>query len=384
MLRMDTNYAKQLLQKYQQGHCNDKEKTLVEEWYKQLQETGELQWNEEEKQKWQVTMESHLLNKINESGSSTTPVHRIHLLRRARWWAAAVIIIMLGIGSYVILSKPKKQEAIVNVQPAKDVAAPDKTKAFITMADGKIIYLDSMSVGTIGEVNNVTISKSADGKIVYSGNANEVVYNTLNNPRGSKVIDMKLSDGSHVWLNAGSSVTYPMAFTGNERKVSITGEAYFEVAHDATKPFIVNQGDMNVQVLGTHFNVNAYDDEENIKITLLEGLVKVNTKTANTLLKPSQQAMLSGNGQLAINNNVDVDAVMAWKNGLFNFKKANIQTVMRQLARWYDVEVEFEGKMPATLFGGEIQRNILLSKVLANLEKNGVRFRIEGKKIIVL
>src|SRR5258705_7986378 len=229
---------------------------------------------------------------------------------------AASILLAVGLGSYFLFFDKGKQKEIVKADNTitNDVQAPKVTKALITTADGKIITIDSLTSFSQG---NVKIVKTVDGKIVYSGAASEVSYNTLTNPTGSKVIDMTLTDGSRVWLNAGSSVTYPVSFTANERKVKITGEAYFEVQHDANKPFIVSKGETSVQVLGTHFNVNAYDDEDNIKVTLLEGSVKVSTMydVRGTMLRPGQQAQIATDIKVA--GNVDLDEVMAWKNGLF-------------------------------------------------------------------
>jgi ferric-dicitrate binding protein FerR (iron transport regulator) len=195
---------------------------------------------------------------------------------------------------------------------------------------------------------------------------------------------MTLSDGSKVWLNAGSSVRFPVAFTGNERKVSITGEAYFEVARDAYKPFIVKDINRNaeVQVLGTHFNVNTYDDEPVMKVTLLEGAVKVIKGISTRLLKPGQQAQVGSD--VKVITGIDTEEVMAWKNGRFQFKKASLQEVMRQVARWYDVEIVYEGKIIPQEFGGKMQRDLKLSEVLEGLAKSQVHFRIEKKKVVVM
>ena len=316
-----------------------------------------------------------------QSTDSPPRVHRIHF-RLARWWAAAAILIM-AIGSYFIFfNKTEKKPEIATVD-TKDVQAPSTTKATITLANGKIIYLDSINNGTISIENNVTVIKTADGKIIYSGNANEVVYNTLHNPRGSKVIDMQLSDGSHVWLNAGSSVTYPVAFVGNERKVSITGEAYLDVTHNPAMPFKLKKGEMEVTVLGTKFNVNAYDDEADIKVTLLEGSVKVSNGPANGILKPGQQAQVGRD--IKIVSNVDLEEVMAWKNGKFQFgEKADIGMIMRQIARWYDVDVEYKGTFTKH-FGGSISREVNVSQVLKVLQTTGnVNYKVEGRKVTVM
>lgn len=191
-----------------------------------------------------------------------------------------------------------------------------------------------------------------------------------------------LADGSHVWLNTGSSVTYPVAFGKNERKVFVTGEAYFEVAHDASRPFIVKKADMEITVLGTHFNVNAYDDENSIRVTLLEGAVKVKKGHASEMLSPGQQAEVVNTG-IAVANTVNTEAVMAWKNGYFHFGNTGIAELMKQLARWYDIDIVYKGEVPQRAFGGEISRNANLSQILNILNESNVKCRLEGKKLII-
>jgi ferric-dicitrate binding protein FerR (iron transport regulator) len=194
-----------------------------------------------------------------------------------------------------------------------------------------------------------------------------------------------LADGSKVWLNAESSITFPTAFIGKERNVEIKGEAYFEVAHNAQMPFNVKVKNMTVQVLGTHFNVNAYDDENWIKTTLLEGSIKVSKGSDSKIIKPGEQAQTeNGDNSLIAVQAVDPDEVVAWKNGLFHFNNAGLPEVMHQLSRWYDVDVVYNGPVPKRKFGGEMQSNLKLSQVLELLEKNEVNFKIEGKKIIVM
>jgi hypothetical protein len=309
-----------------------------------------------------------------------TPVIPMYKRSFFRIAVAASIIILIGLGGYFLfVNSHRKKVEIVNVPTLKDVEAPKVTRAMITLADGRQISIDSLNTFTQG---NVQVSRTEDGKIVYTGSAKEVIYNTLTNPRGSKVIDMTLADGSHIWLNAGSSITYPVAFTGNDRKVSMTGEAYLEVAHNSTLPFTVSKGDVNVQVLGTKFNVNAYDDESDIKITLIEGSVKVNKGSVTSLLKPGQQAQVTS--EIKVVTGINIDEVMAWKNGLFSFNRADIQTLMREVSRWYDVEVVYQGAPPIMQFGGKLERSLNLSQVLKALEKSEVHFKVEGKKIIVL
>jgi len=233
--------------------------------------------------------------------------------------------------------------------------------------------------------------KNADGGIIYDGALRQaqgdIQYNTLTNPKGSKVVDMTLSDGTRVWLNAGSSVTYPVAFVGKERKVTIDGEAYFEVTHNVAMPFKVSKGNMEVTVLGTHFNVNAYDDDAIIKVTLLEGSVRASTGSAgqSVIIRPGEQALAIDNGKLTIEKGIDLDAVMAWKNGRFQFEGVGIDEVMKQVGRWYDVEVVYEAKPKEQHFRGGIARDVEASKLFKMLEATGaVHFRIEGRKVIVI
>ena len=308
-------------------------------------------------------------------------------VRNIRWWipatAAAVLIFVV---SYFI-SQPGSHsndtvKSIVQ-QPATDVKPPAANRAMIQLANGTSVYLDSTTKGQLALEDNVKLVKLDDGKIAYKGTTTETIYNTLYNPKGSRPVDMTLSDGSRVWLNAGSSVTYPVTFTGKERKVSIDGEAYFEVTHDEQKPFIVTKGEMETRVLGTHFNIKAYDEEDEIRVTLLEGSVSVAKNAAGSILKAGQQAQVK-NG-IKVNSDVDLEAVMAWKNGRFIFQGTGTEETLREIARWYDVELEFRGKPLEQHFGGDISRNVEASKVFEMLENTGaLHVRIEGKKIIVL
>lgn len=306
-----------------------------------------------------------------------------------RWAVAASIILIIGIGTYFLFSiKTSGRHEIVKMTEAEnDVKAPETNRAIVILANGQKIPLDSAVSGQLATQGNVKLVKLANGQIAYETLAGEMLteikYNTLENPRGSKVIDMTLVDGSRVWLNAGSSVTYPVAFVGNERKVTITGEAYFEVTHDRSKPFLLSKGDLQIEVLGTHFNVNAYDDENDIKVTLLEGSVKIKKGNFAGLLKPGQQAMVSSD--IKIGDDANVEEIMAWKNGKFDFgEAADISTIMKQISRWYDVEVEYKGIIKGHI-GGTISRNINASQVFRMLEKTGLAtFQIDGKKVIVI
>lgn len=320
---------------------------------------------------------------------------RIQLWKRIA--VAASIIGVLFVAGYWLMNKKTTDDpsTIAQDQNTKDVPAPDKNRAQIKLADGSVVYLDSVGNGELANMNGVKVVKTADGRIEYSSEqgvlSGELKYNTLFNPRGSQVMNMTLADGSRVWLNAGSSVTYPIAFIGKERNVTITGEAYFEIAHDKTKPFKVSKGETTVEVLGTHFNVNAYDDESEIKVTLLEGKVNVSTKydVRGATIKPGEQAIANpstpangGTGSLRVMKDVDVEQVMAWKNGSFVFGEAmSAEEIMRQIARWYDVEVVYE-KKPGGHIGGSISRSVNITKVLQILEATGtMQFKVEGRKV---
>jgi ferric-dicitrate binding protein FerR (iron transport regulator) len=321
-----------------------------------------------------------------ESRTSKPTISRLSIRMRTYWSVAAVLLILVG--SYFYFNNKKGvSNTPVHSEILADVTAPQINRAAITLASGRKIYLDSASKGLLVSQGNVRLQKLADGQITYSGSGTtEIEYNTLTNPRGSKPVTLTLTDGTKVWLNTGSSLTYPVAFAGKERKVAITGEAYFEVTDNARMPFTVEKlhDDVKILVLGTHFNVNAYDDETAMKITLLEGAVKVSKGKSGDVLKPGQQAQLK-DGNIRLINDVDMDEVMAWKNGKFLFgEKTDIETIMRQLARWYDVEAEYKGKVDRH-FWGSISRNVNVSQVLKMLETTGaVHFKIEGKKVIVM
>jgi len=379
---MDIKQARELLLRYQTGNVTQSEKELVESWYRQLVETGEWEWGEGEKEQLQQTLESAILEKIQHPQKK----RNMHFLPGGAWWAAAAVAILMGIGSYFLFNnKALQSPQVVHSKLPDDVQAPQSSRAFVTLANGQNVYLDSISNGAIVAQGNARLMKLSNGEIVYRANGisgDKMEYNTLLNPRGSKVINMLLTDGTKVWLNAGSSLIYPVVFTGNTREVSVTGEAYFEVAHNSSKQFIVHNGSIDIMVTGTHFNVNAFeDDDNNIKVTLLEGAVKVKNGSSNGALMPGQQALV--HNEVKIVNNVNVENVMAWKNGYFQFDKAGLHSVLKQVSRWYDVEVVYEGNNRERQFVGEIERDLSLSEMLRILEINKVSFAIEGKKLII-
>ncbi len=315
----------------------------------------------------------------------TTPslkirAHRVFFMPR-RWWAAAAVLIVLGTATWFLIPKSidKRQVAVVT-----DIKPPASNRATIKLASGEIVYLDSAGKGAIATQDKVILTKLGDGSIAYKekGNSTTVQYNTLSNPRGSKLIDMTLADGSRVWLNAGSTITYPVAFVGDERKVTVTGEAYFEVTHNAAMPFKVSKGETEVTVLGTHFNVNAYDDEGDIKVTLLEGSVRVAQGSQTKMLKPGQQAVVKAT-QITLDENADTEMVMAWKNGLFLFKETDMASMLRQVGRWYDVEIVFAGKVPGWHVVADIPRSFTMLQLMEGLQQFGIKTKLDGRILTV-
>lgn len=313
----------------------------------------------------------------------------VSLFKRYRWVAAAAILLLIVSSVFVLINRNEKNSTIAKkAQPQlqQDDRLPGGDRAILTLADGSSIVLDSAGNGMLAQQGTTKIIKKEDGQLLYNSSDNAtdaVAYNLLQTPRGGQY-KITLPDGSKVWLNAASSLKYPVVFSGKERRVEITGEAYFEIAKDATRPFKVQLNQMQVEVLGTHFNINSYTDEETVRTTLLEGRVKVTAASENKFLQPGQQAQLKPSGNMKIVDDVNLEETVAWKDGNFQFENNDIKSVMRQLARWYDVEVSYQGNISKHFIGG-ISRNVKLSQVLSMLQQTGeVRFIIEGKKIIVM
>ena len=312
--------------------------------------------------------------------------------KRVRMWtlrmAAACVVGLLVTGAFLWLNNNSKQTVSntqANNKKYKNDIQPGGNKAVLTLADGSTIVLDDAKNGVLTHQGNTKVTKE-NGKIDYNASvtgSDKILYNTISTPRGGQY-QVELPDGSKVWLNAASSLRFPTAFAGKERRVEISGEVYFEVAKNKAMPFIVSVNGAEIQVLGTHFDVMAYNDEPMLKTTLLEGAVKFVKDGNYTMLKPGQQSQLTKNGQLKVVSDVNLTTAVAWKNGFFDFEGLDFETIARQLSRWYDVDVIYNRKID-DLFYAEIPRNTKLSDVLKALELTGkVHFEIEGKKIIVL
>ena len=342
---------------------------------------------------------NRVLNQIfNEEKPQSNKTKRYRLwlrlpVRQAGIAAAALILIALSFGLY-FYSGPDRttQYAIRNT---KQDIAPGGNKAILTLADGRKISLTDATNGALAEQSGIRITKTGDGQLVYevrhleggrterSLPAVEMTYNTIETPKGGRY-QVRLPDGSNVWLNAASKLTFPSSFiTHKSRMVELSGEAYFEIAKDKEHPFIVKTYNQVVEVFGTQFNINSYVDEPDVKTTLLEGSIKVSeNKGIDKVLKPGQQSTITSSGLKV--ENVDIDLAVAWKNNQFVFESDDIQYIMRMIARWYNVEVEYVGAIPKNKFGGAVSRFENVSEVLKSLESTGrVKFKIEGRRILV-
>lgn len=309
------------------------------------------------------------------------------LISRYRWVAAAAIFILFASGIYLLTTAGNEADIPQDQQTElKHDRLPGGDRALLKLSDGSLIVLDSAGNGVLAQQGGTAVIKQQDGQLVYNSMSqtdDPTAYNTLVTPRGGQY-KITLPDGTKVWLNAASSLKYPVSFVGNERRVEITGEAYFEVAGDLSRPFRVVIDQMEVEVLGTHFNINGYSDESIIRTTLLEGKVKVASSGQYKFLKPGQQSHVSNAGNIKVLNDVNLEETIAWKEGNFQFENSDIKAVMRQLSRWYDVEVSYEGKIDRHFIGG-ISRNVKLSQVLNMLKQTGdIEFKVEGNKIMVI
>ncbi|RQO75105.1 anti-sigma factor [Pedobacter sp. KBW06] len=376
--------ATDLLDKYNSGIATDEEKVTVESWYlKYKTEATDLSQQKIE-QEYLLGLEKLTRHMDHSSSLRLWP----------RMVAAAVLFFVLGIGIFFVFRPARQQERISYRQNEIGIGG---NRAVLTLADGRNISLTDAVNGTIAEEPGIKVTKTRDGQLLYtlSGKPSaqqKVAYNTITTPKGGQY-QVILPDGTRVWLNAASSLEYPTAFSAAERKVVLKGEAYFEVARQFPKkvPFIVQTDRAKVEVLGTHFNVNAYDNEPFTKTTLLEGKVSVSyPESAHAVvLTPDQQAW--NDKKAGLNTairviTVDPEFEIAWKKGWFMFNDERIESIMRKISRWYDVEVVYEGKITAQqVFGGTVNRFENVSKVLEMLElTNAVHFKIEGRKITVM
>lgn len=310
---------------------------------------------------------------------------KVHLMNRSWLRYAAAIVLVVGVAAYLRRDVKVDEKAVAISEKQEQDVNPGGDKAVLTLADGSVILLDTVKNGILAHEGSGRITKK-DGQLVYNalntGNK-QIGYNTMTTPRGGQY-QVILSDGTRVWLNSASSLRFPALFSGKQRAVELTGEAYFEVAANKSMPFKVSVNGMEVRVLGTHFNVMAYPDERAIRTTLLEGSVQMMNGARKAFLKPGQEASLASREAGFEVNEVNAADAIVWKNGLFQFNDKDIYTIMRQLSRWYDIRVVYTGNMTGKNFSGLISKYTPLSKVLKMLElTKELRFKIEDKIITV-
>lgn len=378
---MENNFAKSLLEKYIAGNCTAEESAAIEAWY--------AQWNEDlpenlPEEKLELAME-RVYRRLPEEERNKYSTGKV---KKLSWIAtAAAILLISGIAAWMYIFQHSGSNTHVNTHLANDVL-PGKNTALLTLAGGKSIKLSDTKSGVIIDANKLSYE---DGTAVASGLLDNKIEEKqdaapdlgVSTPRGG-TYQIILPDGSKVWLNAASEIKFPASFQQTKtRTVKLIGEAYFEVAKDKSKPFIVETEQQQVKVLGTHFNINAYPDEKRTRTTLLEGSVQLAYGTKDLLLKPGQQASLTGKSMEL--SDVDTEETIAWKNGNFVFNDEDLQSIMRKVARWYDVEVVYQDQLPETSFLGALSRSKNLSALLKVLESSGkIHFKIEGRRVIVM
>jgi transmembrane sensor len=383
-----------LIVKHLRGELDEKGQAALNEW---LVRPGNRQFLHE------LSKESNIREKLNRLHNiDIEPIRQkayeklfpgligINVKRKIGWQkylVAASVVMLTFIGIWLAVTGPFKrsdQPSVKVEEIIQDEILPANKSAILVLADGSKIILDSMRNGAQLNQGNSLVTKK-EGQVSYmpGQKAVEAVYNTLQTEKGKRY-ELMLPDESKVWLNSESSVVFPSAFIGKSRKVTITGEAYFEIAENASRPFIVHVGDMEIEVLGTHFNVMAYGNELSVKTTLAEGNVRVRYGNNSVNLQPNQQAVLEPSGRIIVEENANIEEALACKNGLFYFERASIDDVMRQVQRWYNVDIVYEGSINRK-FHVDISRGVSLSKLLKMLEETGwLKFRLEGKKLTVI
>lgn len=376
---MDKQRLDYLLEKYLNGSITDVEKQELGDLYKDTNLKDAVYPDDRE------SVSERMLSRLKNEIQQEKPSGSFFKSWRIGVAAAAVIAVF---GIYII-NRPVAPKMMAKRSPGKQAILPGTNAAVLTLGNGKTILLNGGNIGKLAVQGSTTITKNADGQISYQAADNdpannEIVFNTITTPMGGQ-FRVTLPDGSNVWLNAASSLTYPNRFKGNERHVELHGEAYFEIFKDKSSPFTVTAEDANIKVLGTHFNVMAYKNEPSINTTLLEGSVSLSSKNAHALLVPGQQGAVDNKAQNITLQEVNVEDAVAWKNGYFSFRKQNLAAAMNKIARWYNVEVEYSGNVNNKFLGGTVSRSENIQELLNYLELTGIaKFKIDGRRIKVI
>ncbi|MGF7230972.1 FecR family protein [Arachidicoccus sp.] len=360
---------KELIGKYLDGTATEEERSAVLQWYRStdLSEVSiDVSSNMEAseiKNRISLKLQQHIKKQLQPNAGSW--------LRRMS--AAALVLLLLGMGGYFFLYRFSKSTKVRSIAIHQDLL-PGHSGAILHLSDGKTIVLDSIQNGLVLQRGNLKIIKE-NGSLSYIGKCKEPLYNTITTNRGRQW-QLTLPDGSKAWLNAASSIKYPLTFDDKNRIVEITGEVYFEVIHNPRQPFIVKAGDKTIQDIGTAFNINDYKDEPVSKTTVIQGSVRISKAGQSAILRKGQQASIAQD--IRVSEAVNLEEVLAWKNGNFLFQDATLQEVMRTIGRWYNVSVQYEAHLPHELFNGKIPRALPASKVLDILKQSGIHFTIES------
>ena len=381
---MNTDEIRFLIEKYNNQTATPEEKKLVEQWYERVNGADLVQAEFNESALKQQIFE-HVSVVIDQNKVKQQP--KKLKISYSLFFKAAVFLMVLLAGVYVYLKQTAPAPVMAQRKAIQTKIIPGGNNAVLVLANGSKIILNQTADGQIADQPGVKVIKTKSGELLYRfvGNTNNkaTAINTISTPRGGQY-HLILVDGTEVWLNASSSVKFPATFAGNERKVEVTGEVYFEVAKNKAKPFIVHTNQSDIKVLGTHFNINTYDDEAYQRTTLLEGSIEIKRGNQKALLIPGQQANINGSTDgIKIKEIEDLDAVIAWKNGYFQFEKADLQSVMRQVSRWYDTEVSYNGPIPTKQYTGKIPRSVNVAKLIEMLAYNGIHCNVTHDKITV-
>lgn len=388
---MDREKFKLLAAKISSGKASQKEIALYSYYYDMFQEAKE--WDESELGK-ESEIERELHRRIRKEVFGFN-----HYFVRFPYLKIAVAVMVLAVGSmcfFLLNQRSSVDHTISSIKKIPEIEIePGTTKATLVLSDGRMLDLDASQNGILASQGNVLVEKNEDGQVTYSSKSDkrisEVTFNTIKIPKGGRY-QLTLPDGTKVWLNSVSSLRFPVTFSEESRIVELDGEAYFEVSKQSKqsnsqrKPFVVKTFSQEITVLGTQFNVNAYKDEEIAKTTLIEGKVKISSTSSDEskTLSPGEQACFLHGGNIRVIDNVDVEEAIAWKKGIFYFNNTDLSVIMRQLARWYDVDIDTRS-IPQKKFNGELSRDVKLSQVLQMMEKtSGLKFKVEGRRVSML
>lgn len=384
MEQFSEEYIALLAKKYKEGNLSETERKDFLSWYGQIVEEFEEPENEKSEDV-RKRMLQHISAHISGEDVSKQRLRKLPY----RWIGIAASLILLStVWLFFYKSSESMTDQVTVLKNAE--ASPGVNRAYLTLSNGQKIDLSSINAGVIANLNGVSASKSKGNILVYdaspvqTSNAAKKI-SVLSTPAGGQY-EVILPDGTHVWLNAASTLSFPEQFGSTERRITLKGEAYFEVAHDASRPFRVSTSRQNIEVLGTHFNVSAYEDEPRTLTTLLQGSVRISSAAKNKVIKPGEQAVSSEKNDIQVQQ-ANTRIALAWKNGMIAFEDATLRQIMRQVSRWYNIKVEFAGQENQDVFTGGVSRDSKLSSLLEILKANNIRFSMReegGLKILTV